>query len=325
MNLLTPGTGSRLRFDMRKLRILVTGANGFIGGAILRNCLAKDITAYAHARRPEPTFWSPSIPWFTGSLADVPELIRILKETEPTHFVHCAGAASVPFSTQHPAVDFRNSTQLVSNVLEAIRLSKIHCCFGLISSAAVYGNPAVLPITEDSPINPLSPYGTHRYLNEILLSSYKNSYGLSGFTGRIFSAYGEGLQKQVVYDAMIKLAFGEGDECAFHGSGSETRDFVHVDDVANAILTLCRRNGDGIYNIASGEQVTIQELIATIQQVTETTKRVLFSGTARTCDPSHWSADISRITALGYQKQIELEEGLRRVWQWIQKNYPKGR
>src|SRR5207248_3256916 len=124
------------------------------------------------------------------------------------------------------------------------------------SSAAVYGQPDRLPVGETAPLRAISPYGEHRVVCETLL----RDSGLPAVVARVFSAYGEGLRRQVLWDICAKAINSA--EVALDGTGDESRDFVHAEDVAAAVVVLIRKAdfGGEPYNVATGVETRIGEL-----------------------------------------------------------------
>ena len=111
--------------------------------------------------------------------------------------INCSGAANVPFSLERPINDFKLNTLNVFKLLEAIRLYAPGCKFINMSSAAVYGNPLSLPIKESDKRNPVSPYGLHKLMAEIVCEEFYHFWGMKTCSLRIFSAYGPRLKKQL--------------------------------------------------------------------------------------------------------------------------------
>lgn len=136
---------------------------------------------------------------------------------------------------------------------------------------------------------------------------------------RIFSAYGAGLKKQIFWDMYRKYKLtGRLD---MFGTGTESRDYIHVDDVIQAIYLLATTNSDGIiYNVANGEETTIRtatELFA--ESIGAPLDSISFNGAVREGDPINWRADISKISAIGYKKTVDLKSGITDYVNWASK------
>jgi UDP-glucose 4-epimerase len=245
-----------------------------------------------------------------------PELATLLANTTPDVCIHAAGRASVAFSLSEPAADFRDGVMLTFELLDALRRHAPRCRFILLSSAAVYGNPATLPILETHATQPLSPYGWHKRQSELVVEEFARIYAQPALAVRIFSAYGPGLRRQVVWDICERtLATGR---LTLRGTGEESRDFIHGADVARALVLLAERapaEGE-IYNLAAGRETTIRELATSLLSHLGSTSQPEFDGQATPGDPRNWRADITRLARLGYVPATTLEDGLRSVAAW---------
>ena len=296
--------------------VLVTGVAGFLGRYAAR-CFAvegwrvvgiDDLPAENAQLGVAATYHRMKLP-----SAELGALLR----SEPFHAcVHCAGRASVPLSMAEPKPDFEANAVLTFELLDALRLHAPRCRTLFLSSAAVYGDPAALPVTEDQRVAPLSPYGYHKRQAELLCEEFSRIYGLPTAVVRIFSAYGPGLRRQVLWDICSRaLMTGR---LSLGGTGEESRDFIHAGDVAAGLRVLAERaaaEGE-IYNLASGTETTIRELATLLLRALGSEITPQFDGQRRAGDPLHWRADISRLQALGFQPQISRERGIAATAQW---------
>jgi UDP-glucose 4-epimerase len=203
------------------------------------------------------------------------------------------------------------------SLLNALRKAKQRIRFVFLSSAAVYGNPRALPVLETSDLIPISPYGFHKVCSEALVREYAALHGLDALSLRIFSAYGPGLRRQVVYDVVRRIR--PGSSLRLDGTGMESRDFVHATDVARAAFcALERAPGRGeAYNVASGTETTLRALATQLRKLCGDGP-IEFSGKVRTGDPANWRADIAALVALGFRPTMSIDEGLRQVAEWVQ-------
>lgn len=293
--------------------VLITGAAGFLGRYAVREYLSRGWPAVgvdASAQGPEglAAFYSLSLP--------DPELTRIVARHQPDVCLHCAGSASVALSVQEPLADFQASVAATYGVLDALRRSAPRCRFIFMSSAAVYGNPASLPVNEDAPPAPLSPYGFHKLQCEQLCAQFHRLYGLPTASLRIFSAFGPGLKRQVVWDLCRKIL--SGGELVLFGAGQESRDFIHAGDVMRAAsLTAEKAPLEGeVYNLALGRETAIAELARLIAAEMGYTGKISFDGQTPPGTPLNWRADVSRIASLGFAPATPLEDGLRQTVRW---------
>lgn len=245
------------------------------------------------------------------------DFLEIFQKNEFDVCVNCSGAANVPFSLDKPFNDFKLNTLNVFKLLEAIRLYAPNCKFITMSSAAVYGNPERLPITESIGVAPVSPYGFHKMMAETICKEYNLFWNVKTCCLRIFSAYGPRLKKQLFWDMYHK--FVEKDEIELWGTGNESRDFIYITDLVQIInLAINNSKFDGeIVNVANGEQITISDVANTFVKVLGTDKRVIFNNVVRKGDPVNWEADISKIKMWSYRRKVCLEDGIVEYVNWI--------
>ena len=294
---------------------IITGVAGFLGRYVARHfaqagwsVVGVDSVAPENVALSAGTYRRLELP--------SPRLADLIRETAPQACVHCAGRASVGLSMEDPAADFQGNTVLVFELLEALRRSAPACRFLLLSSAAVYGDPASLPVTEGHAIQPISPYGYHKRQAEMLCEEFARLYALPTSSARIFSAYGPGLRRQVMWDICARaLTSGK---VELRGTGGESRDFIHAADIADALQLMATKapcEGE-IYNLASGREVTIAELATTLLGGLGVNVAPVFDGQATPGNPLHWRADVSKIAALGFSPSIPFEQGVHGVATW---------
>jgi UDP-glucose 4-epimerase len=240
----------------------------------------------------------------------------ILCKHSPDVCIHCAGSASVPLSVTDPVSDFYANPVLTFEVLNALRLHAPKCRFILLSSAAVYGNPRSLPVNEtDTPV-PISPYGFHKWQCEQLCLEFAWVYGLCTASLRIFSAYGPGLRRQVIWDICLKAITQQ--KLLLQGTGRESRDFVHARDIAVAMETVATSApmcGE-VYNLGTGREVTISELAQIILKELGIDGAPNFDGVIPRGNPLNWQADISLLARFGFSPSVSLEQGIQSVVKW---------
>jgi UDP-glucose 4-epimerase len=298
--------------------VLVLGAAGFLGSAVSRYFIEQGMAVHG------ADIVSPvrSIPFASFELVeDSPTgIAKVLSAVRPAYLLNFAGSADVGRSLVSPENDFRRSVGLVFSWLEGVRLFSPDTRVLLASSAAVYGQPNRLPIDEEMLPRPLSPYGYHKWMCELLAKEYCEVYGIGTASTRIFSAYGTGLRKQILWDLCCKCQAGGSIELG--GDGSETRDFIHADDVAQAvglILGAGKFAGES-YNVANGTETTIADLAGrVVSEFRLPLDRLQFSGAGRLGDPKNWRADIGRLRALGYSPKVVFAQGVADYVKWFQR------
>jgi UDP-glucose 4-epimerase len=293
--------------------ILITGVNGFLGRHTAAEAHALGWRVWGVDRSGvAPDFLHAYLPCPLPS----PALVSFIEDARPAYCVHLAGMASVALSFQHPDLDFASGPPSVFSLLDSLRQSSPNCRVAFASSAAVYGNPASLPVTETHELHPISPYGFHKLQSELILREFYQLYRIPTVSLRLFSAYGEGLRKQVLWD-MCRQVIQSG-QLHLRGTGGETRDFIHGRDAARGILTALRQGQlDGrAYNLAAGTETSIHQLANIVTKALESPVQPTFDGFVPPGDPLHWRADVTAMTALGFLFDQDLEAGVTHYAQW---------
>lgn len=298
--------------------VLVTGALGFIG---------RNVALYFYYKGYNVLGWDKKeskdvIIVNEVDMMNEKKIINNLVCFKPDVIIHCAGAADVGKSLIDPQTDYDGSVTITHKLLFAIQsINMYQVKMIYLSSAGVYGNPKKLPIDEKMKLNPLSPYAVHKIMCEELCMFFREHYKMDIKIARIFSAYGVGLKKQIFWD-MLKKYKSTGRLDMF-GTGNESRDFIHVDDVAQSLYLLVNsENRDFIYNIANGEEITIKtvsELFADCMGFSK--KLIYFNGVIREGDPLNWRADIERIKRLGYERSVNMVEAISEYIEWAEREY----
>jgi len=269
------------------MRILITGISGFIGGSFGRYAAAQGHTVTGTGR---------------SSLADPQDLAGLIRDFSPDVFVQAAGSASVSASLEDPLHDFRGSVQTCAEFLDAVRRSGRDPLIIVPSSAAVYGNPASLPVSEAASLQPISPYGFHKAASELLAREYSECFGLKIMICRFFSVFGPAQRRLLVWELYQQLA-GPEKTVWLAGTGNETRDFLYIEDLAAALLGLIDNSRAAareclIVNIASGTETSVLTLAQTLGELVAPEKQISCRGNLRKNDPLRWWADIDRLQTL---------------------------
>lgn len=296
------------------MKILVLGSHGFIG--------SKVFAFYSNRKNVE--VWGCDIVVAYGAKN------YIVLDTNSNQYenvfdsryfdvcINCIGAASVPDSGQNPLRDYYLNTKIVFDVLDAIRKFSPSTKFLNLSSAAVYGNPVKLPVNEMDTLAPLSPYGWHKYQSELICKEFYQIYDIRTCSLRVFSAYGPGLKKQLFWDWHEKIQTSSHIE--LYGTGRESRDFIFIDDLVNAIDVVVENANflaDTI-NIGNGKEVYIEEAIKVFEAKSKLSFSYVFNNQFRKGDPLNWCADISTLLNLGYKQKVNFESGIEQFNKWLE-------
>lgn len=230
---------------------------------------------------------------------------------------HLAANAYVPPSVENPDFDFQTNLVAPFQLLETLRTSGADSSLIVMSSAAVYGDPEIVPILETHLTAPISPYGVSKLATERYVSVFSQIYGLRAASLRLFSVYGPRQRKQIVYD-FIKKVSNDPTELVILGDGTQVRDMVYVEDVVQAALVVLHNaplTGE-VYNVAAGHGYSTREIAEAMVEVMGLRPKFNYTGSIRPGDCEQWIAGIDRINKLGFSPRIDLKEGLRRTVEW---------
>ena len=303
------------------VRVLVTGGAGFIGSHLCERLVrdGHDVTVIDNLSTGRKGNLSGlrghrAVRLVKGDIRNHVMTTRVMQGIEAV--VHLAAIISVPYSISHPITTNQVNVDGTVNLLSSA--CKRHVSkFVNISSCAVYGEAKRLPIDEQHPKAPLSPYAASKLCSEIYCEAFHEAYGLDTTVLRLFNVYGP-RQEGNPYAGVIvqfKERLMKGTPPLVYGDGKQTRDFVHVYDVVEAICECLedRRTGVKVFNIGSGSPTSISELADLMSALSQTNVRPVYSS-PRQGDILHSYADITKArTELGYQPRVSLEEGLRMI------------
>jgi UDP-glucose 4-epimerase len=295
---------------------LVTGANGFVGRHMARALAAHGthVTGIGHGNwaRNEWRRWGVA-EWHT---ADVTVDSLTTYAGKPDLVFHCAGSGSVAFSMTHPQQDWQRTVGSTLAVLEYLRVQRPDARLVIPSSAGVYGAAEHMPISIDAALRPSSPYGVHKKVAEELCREYAQHFGVRLALVRLFSVYGIGLRKQLLWDACSKLSKGV---MRFAGTGTETRDWLYVEDAAQLMMTAAQNATTDcpVVNGGEGLAVSIREVVELIAVRLGNSALPVFSGERRAGDPAHFQADISEALAWGWVPQHERKSEMNAYVDWF--------
>jgi len=308
------------------MRVLVTGAAGFIGSSIAQAELARShevvgldcfIDYYPRAikeRNLEPLRADGRFRFIEASLVGV-NLDELLRDVQVVY--HQAAQAGVRASWGREFEIYTvNNIQGTQRLLEACKGREIRVVYA--SSSSVYGNTEHLPMREDHPTAPISPYGVTKLAAEHLARLYWINYQVHTVSLRYFTVYGPKQRPDMAFHKLIR-AMLLGEEFKVFGDGDQTRDFTFIADAVAANLAAAEQGKPGaVYNIGGGARVTMNSVIKLLEKITGRPARLVNVETQKG-DVRHTYADTSAArTDLGYAPRVSLEEGLRAEVQWIQ-------
>jgi len=305
--------------------IWITGGKGFIGRHLARLASGQGnlVFGIGHGLWPieEAGKWGYAN-WCNGEIdaANLSQLARV--SGVPDVVYHLAGGSSVGASFQNPHEDFCRTVESTSRLLEWLRLNAPVVSVVSVSSAAVYGAGHTGPIPESAATSPYSPYGSHKAMMESLCRSYAVDFGLRIAIVRLFSVYGAGLEKQLIWDMCCKLAVAGGKPVVLGGKGIELRDWLHVSDAA--VLLWLARDACGsdcrVINGGTGIGTRIGEVADIVGRAWGDSPAIEFSGMARKGDPASLVADITRSGQMGFEPAVTFEGGILETVVWFKKH-----
>ena len=305
-------------------KYLITGAAGFIGSNLAEYLIAQGETVtgidnFLSGKAENVTMLRNKMNFVEGDIRDAALMNDLCRNID--YVLHHAAMASVPWSMEAPMLAHEHNATGTLSVLLAARDNNVKKVVMAVTSAA-YGETEVLPVHEELPTAALSPYGATKLIGEIYLKLFSTVYGLPTVGLRYFNVFGKRQDPGSAYAAAIPIFARKlirNESPAVFGDGDQTRDFVYIKDVIQANLKACvapeSANGE-VFNIGTGEQITVNELISHMQQLLGTTLDVVH-GDERAGDIKHSVASIEKAkTILGYQPKYSVFDGLKEAIGW---------
>jgi UDP-glucose 4-epimerase len=297
------------------MRFLITGGAGFIGSSLANRLIQQGhhVRVIDDLSAGDPGRLLPEVNFTRGTVTDKPKLWRLLKGVDCVY--HLAARVSVPESILYPReYDTTNVGGTVA-VMEAMRDAGVRRVV-LASSGAIYGEQLRQPVTEDMPPHPTSPYAVSKLAAEYYVGTIGGLWGIETVALRIFNAYGPGQSvppsHAPVIPQFLQQALGDG-SLVVYGDGEQTRDFVYIDDVVDALVTAATARGIDrkVINVGLGRETTVNDLVRAIERIADKETHALHV-------PSE-SGGVSRLVAdltlarrwLNYEPKIDLQTGLR--------------
>ncbi len=325
------------------MRILVTGGAGYIGSQMVRQLLENKIEVVVadSLENGHRAAVPASVPLLVGNLGELVFMREVFARGPFDAVIHFAGFISVGESVQQPARYFRNNVAFTNQLLEVAAEHGVkHFVFS--SSAAVYGNPVRVPITEDQPLKPINPYGESKLMVEQMLPWFEARYGLRAISLRYFNAAGATLdgrfgedhpdESHIVPLALCAGMAGKpfqtfGDDYPTR-DGTCLRDYIHVIDLCDAHLraleALQRGHATSAFNVGIGQGYSNREIAQMARRISGIDFEIQI-GPRRAGDPAELVADSTRLRIeCGWQPRYsDLETIIGSAWKWHQ-THPKG-
>jgi UDP-glucose 4-epimerase len=297
--------------SLRGKHVLVTGGSGFIGRVIVRRLLDQGAEVTVGDLLPSPV---PGVREVVGDLRDAATREAALAPGTDA-VLHLAALTSVLKSIQQPWEVYRSNVEMTSGLLERAR--EVGCGrFVAASTNAVVGDVGRSRITEDLPLQPLTPYGATKAAAEMLMSAYTASYDVACCPLRLSNVFGPEMgHKDSMVPRLMKAAL-RGDTVEIYGDGEQVRDFVHVYDVAAAFLLAASDGWTGPTIIAGGRSYSVNELVAMTREVTGHELPTV-NVPAKQGERPAVIVDPARAHSLGWKPEVSMRDGLEIAWSYF--------
>jgi UDP-glucose 4-epimerase len=297
------------------MHFLVTGGAGFLGSALANRLLAGGhaVTVLDDLSNGDTTRLDPRVRFTQGDVDNVPLLWSLLHNIDCVY--HLAARVSVPQSILYPREYSRVNGGGTVSLMEAMRDQGVDRVI-FTSSGAVYGRQPRQPVRESDLPHPDSPYAVSKWAAEQYIHTIGELWGLETVALRVFNAYGPNQSLPASHAPVVPRflqAALTGGSLVVYGDGRQTRDFVFVDDVVDALVAAATVRGINrqVINIGCGSETSVLELIAAVERVTGRKVNVLHNPQKAGGVP-RLAADVGRAReSLGFQPRVRLEEGLR--------------
>jgi UDP-glucose 4-epimerase len=307
---------------MQGERVLVTGGAGFIGSN-LAEALAEgndvvilDDLSTGKMDNIQDLKKKKNVQFLKGNITDDRLLQKCFSDID--YVFHQAALPGVPRSIKDPQGSNETNISGTLNVLIAARdcnIRKVVCA----SSSSVYGDTPSLQKIEDMPVDPLSPYAVTKVTGEFYCKVFHDIYGLKTVSLRYFNVFGPRQDPNSQYAAVIPKfinAIMNDEPPVIFGDGEQSRDFSYIKHIVDANILACRSDKTGIYNIACGRRITINQLVDMINEILGKDIEPVYKD-PRPGDIKHSLADISRARTFGYKPESDFKEELRETIRWF--------
>ncbi len=302
--------------------IFVTGGTGFIGShlvdLLLQNGHSVCVLTSSSSVHPNIQAIQSKIKIIQGDFGNKELLIQVLKDMD--YIFHAAWTTVPKTSSENPSYDAQSNIIGSIQLLEAAVIAGIKRVIFISTGGAIYGIPRYNPIDEKHPVQPISAYGISKMAFERYLHFYFKNKGLDYSIIRIANAYGrrQNLRNQQGVIGIWLQKILSGSPLEIWGDGTVVRDYVHVKDVAQAVVSLLDYSGNRrVFNIGSGKGYSLNTILALCQKVSNRQPEVFYK-LGRSFDVSKNVLNIEKAQKeLGWNPLIDLEEGIRDTWDWI--------
>lgn len=311
---------------MKNKKIVVTGGAGFIGSNLARHLsneknhvVVIDNLSTGHLENIQDLIAAEKVEFIKGSITELNVLQDVFKGFD--YVFHEAALPSVPRSIKEPVLTNQVNINGTLNVLVAAKDTGVKKVI-YASSSSVYGDTPTLPKQESMIPNPLSPYAVGKLAGEYYCQVFTRVYGLPTVALRYFNVYGPHQDPASEYAAVIPKFVSRvlnHQHVVIYGDGEQTRDFTFVSDVVRANILAAESKISGVFNMAGGKRITLNDLAQTIMMLCKNKEDIVYED-VRPGDIKHSLADISKAKkGFGYIPEYDITEGLKETIKWFQK------
>ncbi len=300
------------------LKAIITGGAGFIGHHIVERMVSEGYSVLViddlrrACRRGLRVLRELGVVIEKIDVTDYERVRSVMMRFKPDYTIHAAALIDVEESIEKPNLYMHVNAEGTASVAKASVEAGVEKIVYL-SSAAVYGHPKHLPVDEEHPTNPISPYGASKLAGEYVLKTICMNNSVKHVILRLFNVYGPGQDPESPYSGVISRFIHKalrGEPLVIYGDGMQTRDFIYISDVVDAVI-LSMHKGSGVYNVGSGCRVRIIDLARSIIGILNSSSRITYAP-PRPGDVRDSQACIERICReLGFKPKVDLTSGLK--------------
>ena len=320
------------------MRILVTGGAGYIGSHFVRMVSKSndEVIVADNLSRGHQESIPNGVQFEKVDIRDAEKISEVIRKYSPEAVVHFAAFAYVGESVEHPELYYQNNVVGSYNLIRAASENKVKY-FVFSSTCSVYGNPAKVPISEETQTNPINPYANTKLMIEMMLKDFQSAYGMKHVSLRYFNAAGADDSGEIgeshnpephLIPIVLEAANGKREKVSVFGNDYKTpdgtciRDYIHVNDLNDAHVKalgfLAKGNESTIINLGTGAGNSVMEIIKTAESITG--KKIEFKiSERRKGDPAILVADNAKaLKVLSWKPKYTIDDIIRTAWSWHQ-------